>query len=216
LWRCLFYDLRRLVMRQLLLRRLVLLGVPLLLGILELGHPALLPGDRIVGTIGPIVTWCTTLHVLQVPLFALLGLAVIMLVREIDNQAATISRWAIAIFIVVYPALDAAVGISSGILCRAGASAELENGLQNLFWGPVTGFMAIVRSASWLVALVFASWPWRKHGAPVVVVVLLVMSGALLAVGHIRPFGPLACLCFLLAAVILELRYQAPPAIASP
>ena len=84
-------------MKQLLYRRSLLFGVPLLLGILELGHPALLPGDPIVDTIGPIVTWWTTLHVLQVPLFALLGLAVVMLLRDIENQAATISRWAIAI-----------------------------------------------------------------------------------------------------------------------
>ena len=76
-----------------------------------------------------------------------------MLVRDIDNQAATISRYAIAIFIVVYPAFDAAVGISSGILCRTAASPELDKGLQNLFWGPVTGLMAIAGSASWLVAL---------------------------------------------------------------
>jgi hypothetical protein len=202
-------------MRQILLRRLVLLGVPLLLGILELGHPALLPGDPIVATIGPIVTWWTTLHVLQVPLFALLGFAVIMLVRDIDNQSATISRWAIAIFIVVYPAFDAAVGISSGILCRTTASSELENGLQALFWGPVTGAMAMVGSASWLVALIAASWAWRKHGAPVAAVALLAISGLLLAIGHIRPFGPLACLCFLLAAVMLELRLWRPAAVAS-
>jgi hypothetical protein len=76
------------VMSQLLFRRLLLLGVPLILGILELGHPALLPGDPIAPNIGPIVTWWTTLHVLQVPLFALLGYAVIMLLRGIDNQAA--------------------------------------------------------------------------------------------------------------------------------
>ena len=136
------------------------------------------------------------------PLFALLGFAVIMLVRDIDNQAATISRYAIAIFIVVYPAFDAAVGISSGILCRTAASPELDKGLQNLFWGPVTGLMAIAGSASWLVALAPLLWARRKHDAPVVAVALLVMSGVLLAVGHIRPFGPLACLCFLLAAVL--------------
>jgi hypothetical protein len=80
----------------------------------------------------------------------------------------------------------------------------------------VTELMAILGSASWLVPLVSASWAWRQHGAPIVAVVLLVLSGALLAVGHIRPFGPLACLCFLLAAAILELRYRAPAALASP
>jgi hypothetical protein len=202
--------------QRLLFRRSLVLGVPLILGLLELGHPALLPGDDIAATIAPIATWWTILHVLQVPLFALLGFAVFMLVRDIDNRAATISRCASAIFIVVYPAFDAAVGISSGILCRTAASAELEKGLQDLFWGPVTGVMAIVGSASWLVALVSAPWAWRKRDAPVAAVALLVMSGVLLAIGHIRPFGPLACLCFLIAAAVLELRYRTPAAIASP
>src|SRR5262249_24977411 len=96
------------------------------------------------------------------------------------------------------------------------ASAELEKGLQDLFWGPVTGIMAIVGSASWLVALVSAAWAWRKRDAPAAAVALLVMSGVLLAIGHIRPSGPLACLCFLIAAAMLELRYRTPAAIASP
>jgi hypothetical protein len=123
---------------------------PLIFGLLELGHPALLPGDDIVATIAPIATapiatWWTALHVLQVPLFALLGVAVFLLIRGLDSRAATVSRYAIAIFIVVYPAFDAAVGIASGVLCRTSSGADLEAALQNLFWGPVTGSMA-----SWL------------------------------------------------------------------
>jgi hypothetical protein len=34
----------------------LMFGVPLVLGLLELGHPALLPGDDIVATIAPIAT----------------------------------------------------------------------------------------------------------------------------------------------------------------
>ncbi len=105
--------------------RLIIFGAPLILGLLELGHPALLPGDDIVATIAPIATWWTTLHVLQVPLFALLGLAVFLLVRNLDGRAATISRYAIAVFIVIYPAIDAAVGIASGVLCRTSAGPDL-------------------------------------------------------------------------------------------
>jgi hypothetical protein len=36
-----------------------------LLGLLELDHPALRPGDDIVATIAPMASWWTTLHVLQ-------------------------------------------------------------------------------------------------------------------------------------------------------
>jgi hypothetical protein len=184
------------------------------LGLLELGHPALLPGDDIVATIAPIATWWTVLHVLQVPLFALLGVAVFLLVRDLNGLAAKVSRYAICVFIVVYPAFDAAVGIASGVLCQSTASPDLETGLYNLFWGPVTGVMAIVGSASWLVALNTAAWAWRKHGASALAVGFLALSGLLLGVGHIRPLGPLACLCFLIGVALIEFRSRSPAAVA--
>ena len=189
-------------------------GVPLVLGLLELGHPALLPGDDIVATIAPIATWWTILHVLQVPLFALLGVAVFLLVRDLDGRAAKVSRYAICVFIVVYPAFDAAVGIASGVLCRSTASPDLETGLYNLFWGPVTGVMAMIGSASWLVALNAAAWACRKHGASALAVGFLALSGLLLGVGHIRPLGPLACLCFLIGVTLIKFRSRPPAAVA--
>ena len=100
----------------LLARRAVTLGVPLVLGLLEIGHPALVPSDDIVATLSPIATWWTVLHIAQIPLFALLGLAVFLTVRDLDGRAARIARRAIAIFIVVYPAFDAAVGVASGVM----------------------------------------------------------------------------------------------------
>ena len=120
-------------------RRLIMFGVPLVLGLLELGHPAFLPGDDIVATIAPIATWWTILHVLQVPLFALLGVAVFLLVRDLDGRAAKVSRYAICVFIVVYPAFDAAVGIASGVLCRSTASPDLETGCITFFGGQLLG-----------------------------------------------------------------------------
>jgi hypothetical protein len=187
------------------LPKVIIFVAPLILGLLELGHPALLPGDDIVATIAPIATWWTALHVLQVPLFALLGVAVFLLIRGLDSRAATVSRYAIAIFIVVYPAFDAAVGIASGVLCRTSSGQDLEAALQNLFWGPVTGSMAIVGSVSWLVAVLAAAWALRAQGAPALAVGALALAGVLLAVGHIRPLGPLACLSFLIGATMLEL-----------
>lgn len=115
-------------------------------------------------------------------------------------------------FIVVYPAFDAAVGVSSGVLIQSlpnlasDQRALLEPGFKALFWGPVTGLLAIVGSASWLVALLAAAWAWHKAGAQRLAVVLLAVSGLLLAVAHIPPFGPLACLSFLIAAVLIERR----------
>jgi hypothetical protein len=72
-------------------RRSVLIGAPLILGLLELGHPAIWPGDAISAALQPIATWWTALHVLQVPLFALLGLAVFLLVQDLELWVATIA-----------------------------------------------------------------------------------------------------------------------------
>jgi hypothetical protein len=185
--------------------RLIIFGAPLILGLLELGHPALMPGDNILATIVPISAWWTILHVLQVPLFALLGVAAFLLVRDLDGHAATISRCAIVVFIVIYPAFAAAVGIASGVLCRTSEGRDLEAALQSLFWGPVTGLMAIVGSASWLVAMFAAAWALRIQGAPALAIVSLALSGMLLAAGHFRPIGPLACLFFLIGAAMVEL-----------
>lgn len=194
------------------LHRVLVLGTPLVLGGLEVGHPALLPGENILETLAPIATWWTALHVAQVPLFALMGLAVLLLVRDLRGRPAQISRWAIAVFIVVYPAFDAAVGVASGVMIHALGTPEaaqrsaLDAALQALFWGPVTGLMAIVGSVSWLVALVAAAWAWRRAGAPLYAVAALALSGILLGITHIRPIGPLACLCFLVGAAWVSFR----------
>jgi hypothetical protein len=193
-----------------LARRAVTLGVPLVLGLIELGHPALLPADDIVDTLQPIATWWTALHIAQIPLFALLGCAVWLAVRDLDGRAARVCRCAIAIFIVVYPAFDAAVGVASGLLMQgigapsAASRAAIDPFLQALFWGPVTGTLALIGSLSWLVALVAAALAWRRAKAPWVVIGLFALSGMLLAIAHIRPFGPLACLAFLLASGWVE------------
>ena len=72
-------------------RRALVLGPPLVLGLLERGHPGVMPGTPIAATLAPIATWWTVLHVAQVPLFALLGLAVWRLVHDLDGRAGRIS-----------------------------------------------------------------------------------------------------------------------------
>jgi hypothetical protein len=134
---------------------------------------------------------------------------VLFLVEKLKGPFATISRYSIVLFIVIYPAFDAAVGISSGLICRKLSAADgslIEGALQEIFWGPVTGTMAIIGSGAWLIALVCAAVAFRKSGASIAVAVALVLSGILLAISHVRPFGPLACLCFLVAVLLSEMH----------
>src|SRR5438132_14166770 len=76
--------------RQDVLRRVVLLGTPLILGILELGHP-LLDHMNPIKMLAPIVTWWIILHLLLVPLFALMGWMLFLLLQDVHNRAATVS-----------------------------------------------------------------------------------------------------------------------------
>lgn len=202
-----------------ILGRSVVFGSPLALGLIEIGHPAIWPGDAIFATIHPIATWWTTLHVLQVPLFALLGLAVLLVVRGLNSRSASYSRYAIILFIVAYPAFDAAVGVSSGLICRTlpvNGGSSIEGALQELFWGPVTGTMAIIGAASWLIALTCAAIALRQSGEAIAVAALLVLSGLLLAISHVRPFGPLACLSFLIGAALTTLHHRGTETAGAP
>ena len=91
-------------------RRTVLFGVPGLYIALGLMHPTTNPGvgDESAVFIG--------LHIVQ--LFLVGGLAVMMwmLVGDLDNQAATITRVLILPFVIAYTALDAILGIAWGIV----------------------------------------------------------------------------------------------------
>jgi len=188
------------------LQRAVILGSPLTLGVLEVWHPALGPRDNICSTLEPITTWWTVLHVLQIPLFALLGIATFLLIRDFPGRVARIGRAASLSFAVVYPAFDAAVGVASGVMLQSLGTlspdqrASLEASLQSLFWGPVTLPIAAIGATAWLVALGSAAYLWRQRGVPTWVAATLAASGVLLAITHVRPFGPLACLMFLLGA----------------
>ncbi|MDY7016108.1 MAG: hypothetical protein SVX43_21430, partial [Cyanobacteriota bacterium] len=97
--------------RWTLLQQLVIVLSPLTLGILEIWHPVGVPNKSAFESILPQVDWWLTLHLLQVPLFGLMALAVFLMVNNLQGWAARISRGGIAFFVVFYTALDAITGI---------------------------------------------------------------------------------------------------------
>src|SRR6266481_440986 len=101
-----------------IVRRVIILGTPLVLGILDLFHPLLTTGiyDNISHHLG----WWITLHILQLPLFCLLALSVYLLLDGVQGTLATLSRVALGIFVIFYPALDAILGIGTGALVSYG------------------------------------------------------------------------------------------------
>lgn len=199
-----------------LLRRLVLFGVPLILGGLEIFHPV--PGTSgIVATLSPQVNWWLTLHLLQLPLFGLLAVAVLLLTAGLPGWVTTISRIGVWFFVVFYLAIDDIAGIANGIIIRTAQGLPpsqltgIEQVVHAFFFDPLVGgntFSAlfVLGAGGWLVGVIAAAIAlYRAHRISWMPLVLLVLAAILFGYGHGLPTGPLGMLCFFAAALWIEL-----------
>jgi hypothetical protein len=105
---------RRSRVERLVLRRVVLLGSPLALAILEIFHP----NPTSVAEAVEQGAWFMWFHIIQVPLIGLIALAVYLLTEGLEGRAVMVSRWAIGVFAVFFSAYDAAAGIATGYALR--------------------------------------------------------------------------------------------------
>jgi hypothetical protein len=96
------------------LRRVIILGTPAVLGILDIFHPTFT--GQVVDSISAHLDWWIILHILQLPLFCLLALSAYLLLDGVQGRWAVLSKVALGIFVAFYPALDAILGIGTGIL----------------------------------------------------------------------------------------------------
>ena len=193
------------------LRRLVLLGTPLALSILEIFHPQPVGVAEAVAQGG----WFMWFHIIQVPLIGLIALAVYLLTEGLEGRAVKVSRWAVGVFAVFFSAYDAAAGIATGYALRAaqGLSAEGQAavheavidmpGLSLIF------ILSIVGTLGWVVALIASAMALRRAGASRGPFILLILAGVFLMGGHPFPAGTLAFSSFFLAAAWLEFGQRA-------
>jgi len=195
------------VERRSTLRRLILLGTPLVLAILEIFHPQ--PGG--VGESVEQGGWFMWFHIIQVPLIGLIALAVYLLTEGLEGRAVRVSRWAIGVFAVFFSAYDAAAGIATGYALRnaqglpAGAQEAVYEAVKDMPGLSLIFGLSIVGTLGWVVALIAAAIALRRAGAPRGPVVLLILAGVFLMGGHPYPYGTLAFGCFFLAAAWLVL-----------
>lgn len=191
------------------LRRLVLLGTPLVTAILMLFHP--LPYEDIVGELVPIASWWTALHTIQFVLFAFMGAAVWLLTEGLRGVAATTSKVAAVVFALFYDIGDAVAGISTGILARSAANlpaeeqAAVAGAVEMLFRDPTKNLFFTVGIFAWIVALVAAAVALFWAGAPRAPLFLLPFPVFFMSFDHAFPFGSLTFGSFFLAALWLEL-----------
>ncbi len=186
------------------LRALGVTGPPLVLALVELFHPPTLAGSQAAGR-----AWLA-IHVVQLPLFALVGLSAFVILQGVRSPWATLSRIALAVYVPFYLSLDSVAGISAGILTVSGQ----HEAAGTLFASPVKGVLASIGTSAWIIALVAAAVALWLAGAPKAPAVLLAVSAVPLWFDHAYPFGPLAYGTFLVAAVWLGARVPAGPATA--
>jgi hypothetical protein len=186
----------------------VMIGAPLLIGSLLLMHPNAigLSPEEWVQLIGSLGQRFLALHIVLLPLWPILALIVLWMLPQ-QGTPSRVSRIALAVYIVLYPAFDALVGIGSGVLIdyratlNAAGQAVLDPAIQLLFFDPtgVPELLAIAGSVAWIVAAIAAAAAlWRPAGWRVAVP--LVISGVLMAWGHTWPMGPAANVALAVAA----------------
>jgi hypothetical protein len=195
-------------MERLWLRRVVLLGTPLALAILEIFHPER-PNSATEAVEQGV--WFMWFHFIQLPLIGIIALAVYVLSEGLEGRAVMVSRWAIGVFAVFFSAYDAAAGIGTGYALRnarglsAGAQEVIYEALKDM---PVLSLifgLSIVGTGAWVVALVCAAArALRGAGASLGPFILLILVGVFLLGGHPFPAGTLAFGCFFVAAAWLE------------
>lgn len=101
-----------------LLRRVIVLGTPAVAILTTILHPNFDPSKGVYSALAPVVDLWVALHILQLAIFALLGLVVYLLLDGARGLAADVSRVALAVFVVLYPSFDAVEGIGTGLLIQ--------------------------------------------------------------------------------------------------
>lgn len=194
---------------NLVIRRLVLLGTPLVLAVLMLFHPS--PYEDLAGELLPIAGWWTTIHTLQFVLFAFMGASIWMLTDGLRGISVVVSRVAAVVFALFYDIGDAVAGISTGILAlnavrlSGGEQAALIRGMEVLFQSSTKNLFFAIGIFAFIVALVAAVVALFWADAPRVPLFLLALPVYFIGLDHAFPFGSLAFGTFFVAALWLEL-----------
>lgn len=199
---------------KLILRRILLIGAPLTLGLLQIWHPSNFFFDEMLSNLHQ-GDWWLTLHVLQLPLFSLVALAVFILLTNVHNAAAVISRTALAIFAIFYTALDSLAGIGAGILFRKVRDMNLSHDdptFDRMFEVFLAIFNLDMPFGNVIIQLAVWSWVVAALAAAVAlymkgynrVGVMLIGLASLTFQSHAYPYGPITMLLLLAGIICIE------------
>lgn len=174
---------------NLALRRLIMFGAPLVLGVLLMTHPVVVSQftPRTLAFYGllPVANWWLTIHVLLLPLFYLIALATFLLTQGVHGAAATVSRVALAVFAICYPAFDTLIGISTGTLVQfalglaANQQSVVEQALDAFLHSPVAALFALLGELGWFVGILAAVLALSSRATSRLIITFLVSIAAL-------------------------------------
>lgn len=195
-----------------LARRILVIGVPIAFAVISVFHPRPEPIAALADDVG----WWITLHALQIPMFLLMGCAVLALGWAARGRAATASRVAALVFIAFYPAYDAFAGLGSGYLVQHAEGADattqsvLHDAAAGVFDSPINTGLYVVGTLAWMVAVVSLALALRGGPGGRVVTILFIAS-ALTLIDHGGVFGAVSFTLFAAGAAVHSLaRPHAP------
>lgn len=177
----------------------------LLLAAVGLTHPVRLDAES--------AGWWTTMHVILVPLFPLLGVAVWVLLRRETSALGWAGRVAAVVYVVFYGALDAISGIAAGTVALAtGGSGDA---LVALFGtGGSLGRIGALAMIAAVVCVLGSSWVAGLRSVPFwIASVVLLCSVLVFTFRHIyAPLGAAAMVGLAVGFATIELLRQSADA----
>ena len=172
------------------MRRGVLLGAPLALALLELFHARNLEPTVYQALSLGVNRWLVV-HVAQLILFGLMGLAIYLLVEGYEGPGATVCRVSAGVFVLFYGAFDVLAGIAPGILIKSASDASeeelpgFEAATQAVFESAEVGgfaFLKVIGETGWFVAVMSAVIVLSRVTRPLPAFGLLALAAVLLPV----------------------------------
>lgn len=167
-------------------RAIAVLAAPVGLGVLAAIHPlvdgTLIPSDDLA-------VW-TFIHTLQIPLAALLGIAVLLLIDGLHDTEAAVARLAVVPWVAAFAAFDGIAGLATGALSDYGranpehAAVALDIGSTLAASTVVSALLPLGAFAASLAVFGGAAVALHRAGTPLAGAVSLAFGGALWTFVH--------------------------------
>jgi hypothetical protein len=201
------------------LRRICLLGAPLVLVGIEIFHPLgftdeLYPVLSRPGFLyfGP--WWFSTLHFIQTPMVGIIAAGLLLLLAGLSGLWAWVARGAALVWLVYYTVLDSIQGIFLGwviaksldqpVATQRFVATLTQDMYTDRVIGGVSSVVSLTGSWAFLVAAIATAFALAQRGAPLWPLLALVLAGQIIQMSHAHPYGPVGFSLVFLAALGLE------------